>query len=184
MTEQDRFDLVLTAAKRGAAWAWQHLFDELAGKVAGYLRVQGATDVDDLVSEVFVGVFRNIETFEGSWDQFRSWVFVIAHRRLIDERRQRGRSSVEPLGDGDEDSTHNVDAADTALSRLSADKVVTLCNRLAPDQRDVLLLRVVTDLTIEQVADTVGKSIGAVKALQRRGLCALRDIFSKEGVPL
>jgi RNA polymerase sigma factor (sigma-70 family) len=183
--QPDDFDSLLVAARDGAPWAWQQLFDELAGKVAGYLRVQGAVDVDDLVSEVFIGVFRNIASFEGSGEQFRSWVFVIAHRRLVDERRRRGRSPVDPLGDLQEHGGQfDDDAAETALTQMSAQRVVTLCDRLVPDQRDVLLLRIVTDLTIEQIAEVVGKSEGAVKALQRRGLAALRRIISREGVPL
>jgi RNA polymerase sigma-70 factor (ECF subfamily) len=59
-----------------------------------------------------------------------------------------------------------------------------LLAELTPDQRDVLLLRVVADLTVEQVAEVVGKPAGAVKALQRRGLAALRRLVEAEGVPL
>ena len=63
-------------------------------------------------------------------------------------------------------------------------KQIALCARLAPDQRDVLLLRIVADLTVDDVAAVVGKSRGAVKALQRRGFQALRKILEQEGVPL
>ena len=53
-----------------------------------------------------------------------------------------------------------------------------------PDQRDVLLLRILGDLTVDQVADVLGKSAGAVKQLQRRGLEAIRRLSAREGVPL
>ena len=70
------------------------------------------------------------------------------------------------------------------MRQMATDRVHDLCARLAPDQRDVLLLRLVGDLTIEQVSQSVGKSVGAVKALQRRGLDAIRRIIAGEGVPL
>ncbi len=56
--------------------------------MCGYLRVQGAREPEDLTSEVFLGAFRGLSGFSGDEDQFRSWVFTIAHRRLTDERRR------------------------------------------------------------------------------------------------
>ena len=178
--------VLLVAAKAGEAWAWRELFTSLSPAVAGYLRVQGVREVDDVVSDVFMGVFRGISTFEGSMLQFRSWVFVIAHHRLIDDRRRQSRAvpfsyDAPEVPDA---APSREDAASEALDRMSAARVITLCQRLVPDQRDVLLLRLVGDLTIEQIGETVGKSVGAVKALQRRGLAALQKILVAEGVPL
>jgi RNA polymerase sigma-70 factor (ECF subfamily) len=70
-------------------WAFERLYADLAPVVAGYLRVQGAAEPEDLTSEVFLGVFTGIDSFEGSETQFRSWVFTIAYSRLVDERRRR-----------------------------------------------------------------------------------------------
>ena len=70
------------------------------------------------------------------------------------------------------------------MRRLSADRVRVLCAGLAPDQGDVLLLRLVSGLTVEAVAGILAKSPGAVKALQRRGLCTLRQHLERQGVPL
>jgi DNA-directed RNA polymerase specialized sigma24 family protein len=67
---------------------------------------------------------------------------------------------------------------------MSAAQVEALCQRLVPDQRDVLLLRLLGHLTIDEVADTVGKTPGAVKALQRRGFLAIARLIEREGVPL
>jgi RNA polymerase sigma-70 factor (ECF subfamily) len=55
-------------------------------------------------------------------------------------------------------------------------------NRLTDDQRDVLALRIIANLTLEETSDVVGKGIGAVKATQRRALIALRDQLDLEGV--
>ena len=173
---------LLTAAQANAAWAFRRLFDELSGQVAGYLRAQGAREPDDLTNEVFVSVFSGIGGFQGGEDQFRSWVFTIAHRRLTDERRRLGRRPV-VTGDAVTD-LRGGDAEDHALSSLGAERVHKLLGRLAPDQRDVLLLRILADLTVEQTAQALTKTPGAVKTLQRRGLAALRKEISKKGVPL
>ncbi len=177
------FTEVLTAARANQGWAFQRLFDELARPVAGYLRMQGAREPDDLVNEVFLGVFSGVGNFEGDEGQFRSWVFTIAHRRLTDERRRLGRRPA--LTDNEPDANlSGGDVEEDALSSIGDERARQLLARLAPDQRDVLLLRIVADLTVEHTAEALGKTAGAVKALQRRGLAALRREILNEGVPL
>jgi RNA polymerase sigma-70 factor (ECF subfamily) len=175
---------LLAAAQAGAEWAWARLYRHLAGPVRGYLRAHGATDPDDLLGEVWLQVARNIGRFEGGPDAFRSWVFVIAHHRVVDERRhRRRRPTVEADAAEMERGAGAVGAAeDDALDRLGAEAVVGVLAQLTDDQRDVLTLRILGDLTIDQVAEVLGKRPGAVKALQRRGLAAIRRLL--EGVPL
>lgn len=179
----EAFPQLLAAAQAGAGWALERVWQSYAAKVAGYLRVQGADDPEDLASEVFLGAFRAISTFSGDEPQFRSWLFTIAHRRLLDARRSRSRApSIEPLDDAHDAPAG--DAADDVLRRLATERVRALCERLVPDQRDVLLLRLVAGMTVEEAASVLGKSPGATKALQRRGLAAIRKILEREGVPL
>jgi len=176
------FDSVLAAARGDAPWAYERLWRAFAPSVASYLRLQGAPDPDDLCSEVFLGAFRGVGGFEGDEDGFRGWLFTIAHRRLADARRRAG---VRPQWCGEAvPEAAGGDVEDDALARLGTARVRDLCDRLAPGQRDVLLLRVVADLTVDQVAEALGRTPGAVKALQRRGLDALRRALEREGVPL
>jgi len=175
---------LIDAARAGEPWAWQELYDRLAGPVSGYLRMQGALEPEDLTSEVFIGVFKGIDRFVGDEQQFRSWVFVIAHRRVQDERRRRKVRPPVAEAESDDPALPGDEAEELALERIGHERVVALCERLVPDQRDVLFLRIVGDLTLEQVAEALGKSTGAVKALQRRGLAALRRLLEGEGVPL
>jgi hypothetical protein len=79
---EEVFASVLARACGGDGAAWEILYRWLAPAVAGYLRVQGARDVDDVTSEVFLALVRNVERFRGGPAQFRSFTFVIAHRRL------------------------------------------------------------------------------------------------------
>jgi RNA polymerase sigma-70 factor (ECF subfamily) len=169
------FDDVLAAAQAGAAWAFEVLYRDLSPVVTGYLRLHGAAEPDDLASETFLGVFTGLAGFSGDEDALRSWVFTIAHRRLIDDWRRRSRRPQVTDDAGDLSLVPGGDAEDDALLRVGTDDVHRMCAGLPDDQRSVLLLRVLADLTVEQVASVMGRSVGAVKALQRRGLRTLRD---------
>src|SRR3954469_21521394 len=85
------FDDVLAAAQTGAAWAFEVLYRDLSPVVTGYLRLHGAAEPDDLASETFLGVFTGLAAFHGDEVALRSWVFTIAHRRLIDDWRRHSR---------------------------------------------------------------------------------------------
>lgn len=164
---------MLEAARAGAEWAWSRLYSDLSAAVLGYLRTRGAAEPEDLLGEVFVQVARHAGTFEGEYTAFRSWVFTVAYHRLVDERRYRARRPVAP-GEIPEAARGTGDTETEALDDLATDEVVALLETLTPEQRDVLLLRVVGDLSVEDVARIVGRRPGAVKALQRRGLESLR----------
>ena len=173
------FDDVLAAAQAGAAWAFEVLYRDLSPVVTGYLRLHGAAEPDDLASETFLGVFTGLAGFSGDEDALRSWVFTIAHRRLIDDWRRRSRRPQVIDDAGDLTLLPGGDAEDDALLRVGTDDVHRMCAGLPDDQRSVLLLRVLADLTVEQVAGVMGRSVGSVKALQRRGLRTLRDQLEK-----
>jgi RNA polymerase sigma factor (sigma-70 family) len=178
------FDVVAPAARAGAPWALERIYAVLSPAVAGLFRAQGIDDSDDLTSEVFVGVLRNLAWFDGDAKSFRSWVFTIAYRRLADERRhQARRPPAVPLADRPEPAA--ADDVYTEVERsLATERVRALCDRLAPAQRDVLLLRILGDLTVDQVAGVLGRSRGAVKALQRRGYARIASLLEPQGVPL
>jgi RNA polymerase sigma-70 factor, ECF subfamily len=178
------FDSVLAAAQTGAPWALERLYQALSPAVLGYLRVQGASDSEDLTNEVFLGVLHRIGSFDGDEEKFRSWVFTIAHSRLIDDRRRTDRRPLLDHGHEALLDRGGGDAEDDALERLGSQRVQALCERLVADQRDVLLLRLMAGLTIEATAEALGKSEGAVKALQRRGLANLRKILERDPVSL
>ena len=169
------FASVLASAKLGGQRAWTTLYNELAGPVLGYLRVQGASEPDDLLGEVFLHIARKIGTFEGDAAGFRSWVFMVAHNRVIDERRRRGRRPVELVTPEQlEPVEAKVDVETAAMNAVATDRVHALLSKLTPDQRAVLHLRMVGGFTIDEIATILGKPPGAVKALQRRALGALK----------
>ena len=181
----DDFPRILAAARLGAEWAWTVLYDDLAPSVGGYLRVRGASEPDDLVGEVFLQLVRDLERFDGGEREFRTWVFTIVHHRLLDARRRDLRRPVIPAPDGVLEHAAEVgDVEDEAMTGLTIARVRGLVGKLSADQQDVLLLRLFGDLTVPEISAIVAKRPGAVKALLRRGLAALRKAISTEAVSI
>ena len=164
---------VVVAARLGEGWAFERLYESLSPVVLGYLRSQGCADAEGAVSEVFLRAFRKLGDFEGTEAQLRSWVFTIAHNLLIDQRRMlSGRRADQPLHDRLE--LPGGDVEEDAMSRMAMGRARQMLDLLPPDQRDVLLLRVVADLSLEEAATAMDRTVGAVKALQHRALASLR----------
>lgn len=175
MPRNDRFEQVLAAARDGAEWAWRDIYLDLAPAVHGYLRSQGAPHPEDTTSEVFARLVRDLDSFTGSAARFRSWVFSIAHARLIDARRKVARRRTDPA----EVTTLDrylppTEAEPAAVDQLTTEEVGALFRALTADQRSVLMLRIVAGLTLSETAEAMAKTSGAVKALQHRALKALR----------
>jgi RNA polymerase sigma-70 factor (ECF subfamily) len=162
---EESFQGVLDAALANAEWAWEALYRAHASALLGYLRSQNAPSPEDLLGEVFVSVVRDLHRFSGTAGAFRGWVFRIAQHRLIDARRaERRRPRIADLEPPDV-----TDTADGPGAALEARELVALLGMLPADQRAVLYLRYVADLSQNEIADVLGKRVGAVKMLQRRG---------------
>jgi RNA polymerase sigma-70 factor (ECF subfamily) len=123
---------------------------------------------------------RDVHRFEGDEAGFRSWVFVMAHHRLIDDLRRRRRRPETVVAPDDLGSLRDAsDVAGEVERRHTEHDLRRYIERLTPPQRDVLFLRIFGGLTVEEVAKAVRRRPGAVKALQRRGLEALRGILDQ-----
>jgi RNA polymerase sigma-70 factor (ECF subfamily) len=108
------------------------------------------------------------------------WLFRIAHHDLSDYRRRQARYLVQPLDDLLEEAAlagGAVDPAELALDRVEGERVLAALRQLSSDQREVLLLRMAAGLTAPEVAAIVGKTTGAVKALQHRGVASLARVL-------
>jgi RNA polymerase sigma factor (sigma-70 family) len=173
---------LIEEAKRGSESAWEQIYGSLAGPVTGYLRSRGAADPEDLSSEVFLQVARDIHRFSGDAEKFRSWVFVIAHRRLIDARRTASRRPVlaeSPVNHVDEQGG---DVEEEVMSNLGTAWIREVFESLTDEQQKVLSLRIIADLSLEDTAVVMGKRVGAIKALQRRALEAVKTRLAQGGV--
>lgn len=182
MTLGEPFAAVLAAARLGEEWAWAAIYRDLVGPVTGYLASRGAAEPEDLASEAFLQVARGLVGFEGDEAAFRSWVFVIAHRRMQDARRAERRRPQRTAADADEELA-TVGAAgsveEDALGALRDDHLAAALERLSDAHREVLALRVIGDLSVADAAAIMGKSPGAIKVLQHRALRALREALDE-----
>ena len=170
----DQFQGILAAAQEGGEWAVATLYRWLAPAVVGYLRARAGDDAEDLASETWLAVARGLSGFTGDETAFRSWVFTIAHRRLVDLWRRRGRRLTEPVEPADLTGLAGEgDAEADAVDSLSTAEALRAIARLPALQAEVVLLRVLADLPVEEVAAIVGRRPGTVRVIQHRALARL-----------
>jgi RNA polymerase sigma-70 factor (ECF subfamily) len=167
--------------RAGDPQSFRVVYDTLSPVVLGYLRAHGASDPEGMTQEVFLTLFRRAATFEGGEAALRTFVFSVAHARRVDELRQRVRRSEDTTYEVETDPRTSPAAVDTVEHRLGTEWVESALQQLPPAQRDVVALRVIAGLNLEETASAVGRSVGAVKQLQRRGLLALRDLAEQRG---
>jgi RNA polymerase sigma-70 factor (ECF subfamily) len=173
---------VVSAACAGDPDAVGEVYTVLSPKVLGYLRARGVEDPEGLTSEVFLQVIPKLVRLRGGPAELRTFVFSVAHARAVDDVRRRARRPLESPYEPERDERASLSAESAALAGPGS--VLELLDRLSEDQRAVLSLRVLGDLSLEQTADVVGRSVGAVKQLQRRGLLELRTLVERGEVTL
>jgi RNA polymerase sigma-70 factor, ECF subfamily len=137
-------------------------------------------EAQDLVGTVFVSAIEGLPRFRGPIQALGGWLFQIARHDLYDFRRKQARSRLEPLEEKLDEAALAAGALDPeelAIERLEGTRVMAALRELSLDQREVLLLRMAAGLTAPEVADLLGKTTGAVKALQHRGLASLARVL-------
>jgi RNA polymerase sigma-70 factor (ECF subfamily) len=173
-------DSVVVAAGQGDPDALDSVYRSLAPRVLGYLRARGVEDPEGLTDEVFIAVIPRLAGVRGGTEGLRTLLFSVAHARVVDEHRRRTRWPVQASYQPEYDA-RLVDSAETvAMTRVTTGEVGQLLEELGEDQRAVIMLRVVADLSLEQTASVLGRSVGSVKQLQRRGLLRLRELIDGE----
>lgn len=185
MDRNDGFESMLLAARAGADWAWRALYEDLAPSLARYARASRVDDPENLVGDVFLSAVRALERFEGDRRAFRAWMFALARNAVIDEHRRVVRRRTDTLpAEVLAELGPTADAEQEALRALEEARVRAAIGGLTPDQSDVLLLRILGELTVEEVAKVLGKRPGAVKGLQARGLQQIRRKIASGAVTI
>ena len=119
---------------------------------------------------MFVSVTEHLARFRGSDAALRRWVFTVAHHRMVDEFRRTGRRIATPESATVSESVEHVEPLDADLVRAISE--------LTDEQREIVVLRFVADLPLQEVAKITGRRTGAVKMAQARGLAALQSALS------
>jgi len=149
----------------------------LSPKVLGYLRARGAEDPEGLTNEVFLAVIPRLAQLHGGVAGLRTLVFSVAHARYVDETRRRARRPAQTPYEQEYDDRTAPSAETTAIELSGSTQMIGMLDHLGEDQRSVISLRILGDLSLEQTAEVLGKTTGAIKQLQRRGLENLRNLI-------
>ncbi|WP_309081411.1 RNA polymerase sigma factor [Zhihengliuella sp.] len=172
---------VLEQARRGESAALTLIYQSLAGQVTGYLTAKGVEDPDGAAQEVFLTVFSRLAEVTGGVDGLRRFTFSVAHARMVDATRARARAPHVVEYDAGADPRLEQSPQDALLDQLESSHLNRVLDSIAADQRDCILLRVVAGMSVDETAEILGKSAGAVKQLQRRGLLAMRKSLEEAG---
>ena len=172
---QDEKGLVERAQHRNQE-AFAQLYEEHFDKIYRYVRLKigNETEAEDMTQQVFLNALQSISSFKWKGVPFSSWLFRIAHNQIVDHFRKNKNTTV-PL---DESLISSSDNPQSATERkLDIEQLLLATKHLTEAQREVISLRFAGELPIAQVAKAMGKSQGAVKALQHSAVVALRKIL-------
>jgi RNA polymerase sigma-70 factor, ECF subfamily len=163
---------LILRAKAGEQEAWRQLYEQYAPAIYRYIyfRVDDVQLAEDLLADVFVRMFEGLHRYEDRGWPLSAWLYRIAHDRAIDSLRRRAYRQQVPL----EAWNESVDGPEQSVGmRLAFEEVRGVLNELTDEQRQVIQLRFLEELSIQAVAHQLGRTEGSVKALQHRGLQAL-----------
>jgi RNA polymerase sigma-70 factor (ECF subfamily) len=174
-TETSDLDGALARARSGDEAGFLDLWRQLQPRLLRYLRVLSCDDADDVASETWLQVVRDLHKFKGGGEEdFRRWLFAVGRHRAIDAARARGRRRTSPMpADGLDLLADDQLVEDQVLDGMSVRTAIALLAGLSRDQAEAVALRVIAGLDTPAVADILGKSPGAVRVALHRGLRAL-----------
>jgi len=158
--------------------AFAQLYEEHFDKIYRYvsLRMGDRPEAEDITQQVFLKALRSISTFRWKGTPFSAWLFRIAHNQVVDYLRKKTKQATVPIDDSAISSGN--DPQLLIEQKLSIEQLISATRRLTEAQREVISLRFTSELPIAQVAGIMGKSEGAIKALQHSAIVALRKVLS------
>jgi RNA polymerase sigma-70 factor (ECF subfamily) len=174
---------LVARAQRGDSDAFRTLYRDTQPRLLRYLRAIVSNDAEDIASETWLQVTRDLKTFHGDDDGFRGWVTTIARHRALDHKRATSRRPPAiPVPAEDLASLPATDdTAARALDSVATTSAVRLIATLPPDQAEAVLLRAVIGLDATTAARVLGKRPGAVRTAAYRGLRTLARHLEQAG---
>jgi RNA polymerase sigma-70 factor (ECF subfamily) len=161
-----------------------HLYRSLQPGLLRYVASREPREAEDVASQVWLEVARSLSRFEGLEQEFRAFVYTIARRRVSNARRTRARHPADlvPSETLSEGVAARNDPASEAAGNVDSDLAVRrIVGYLSPQQADVVLLRIVAGLPVDEVAAIVGKRPAAVRVIQHRALRRLALVLDDVG---
>ena len=132
-------------------------------------------DIDELVQDTFVRAFNSLEGFRGD-SSFRTWLFTILRRLLVDrkraEKRRRDRNEVQ-----EDDAATEYDALDSVVADETQKRLQQAIGKLSPTQKEVFSLRVSEGLSYKEIADAVDTTEGAARVHYHNAMRAIKEFL-------
>ncbi len=165
-------------AKQHDQEAFAQLYEEHFDKIYRYLvlRVGDEMEAEDMTQQVFLNALQSISSFNWKGVPFSAWLFRIAHNQVVDFLRRKTKRATVPLDESLASS--DTDPQLMTEQRSDIEQLMMATRQLTGSQREVIALRFAGGLSVAEVAKVMGKSSGAVKALQHSAIVALRKILS------
>jgi RNA polymerase sigma-70 factor (ECF subfamily) len=177
---KDQIDRYVVLAQKGESSAFEALYDHFYDQIFRYIvfKTSDSSTAEDLTEDVFLRMLESIKKFKPQGHPFSSWLFRIAHNRVIDHYRKQGRDRNVPLDTilstvGDSQTTLD-NYVETKLAMREVNQAMAQLTEL---QREVLNLRFAGGLSIKETAETVKRNENSVKALQHSAVKKLRVLL-------
>ncbi|WP_433829037.1 RNA polymerase sigma factor [Actinoplanes sp. CA-015351] len=172
MLAPEELDAVVRAAQTGDENAFRQLYRLQQPALLRYLRVLVGEDAEDVASEAWLQIARDLHSFRGDGDGFRGWTATIARHRAMDLlRAQRRRpQSAGPADEYLKEIRADDDTADRALELVTTDAALALIATLPQEMAEAVMLRVVVGLDAKSTGKILGRRPGAVRTAAYRGL--------------
>ncbi|GAB3005588.1 RNA polymerase sigma factor [Streptomyces pseudoechinosporeus] len=175
--------IAVARAQEGDEDAFSVAYRLVQPGLLGYLRGLVGDDAEDVASDAWLEIARDLGRFRGDGAGFRGWTATIARHRALDHlRRQKVRPRPSVLEQDVLELPGVHDTHDQALESISTEYALELVSRLPRDQAEAVLLRVVVGLDGPAAARVLGKRPGAVRTAAYRGLKTLARQLGAEGV--
>jgi RNA polymerase sigma-70 factor (ECF subfamily) len=174
---QDEESLVRRAQQRDPA-ALTQLYEENFDRIYRYivLKIGDRTEAEDMTQQVFLKALKSISSFKWKGMPFSAWLYRIAHNQIVDYHRKRSKQAFVPL---DESLTAGGDdPARLAEQKINVEQLAQATKKLTAAQQEVISLRFAGEMSVAEVARVMGRSQGAIKALQHSAIVALRKVLS------
>lgn len=174
---------LLKIAKEGEPEAFGELYERYAQVIFRffYANLNNRFDAEDLTEEVFLRALRSLPKYRDQGFPFPAFLFRIAQNALVDHYRRSGRSALDVSTDEDiQIRDEKPDPAESAAKNLQNQELRKVLDQLREDYRNVLVLRFLNDLSPEETAQVMDRSVGAVRVLQHRALAALRNLLDRD----
>jgi len=170
-------NLVMQAINRNTD-AFGQLYLIFVEKIYRYVfyHINNKTAAEDITGEVFLKAWRAIDSCRGKEKAFSAWLYRIAHNQMVDEIRRRQRRPSIELANIETVS----DSKGSVEDYSEHQELLRFINRLPSNQKQVIILKFIEGMETREIAKIIGKSEGAIRILQMRGLSTLKKELDRE----